>query len=132
MHRFRRILMALAVVIVTAFCGIVLWLMVTPPALLQVGAGYAAKIVCSNVFIAGRDPDEVLALDVQAPGHPLLRLMNIDVDHAGQSVRAALLGFIAENEAVYREGLGCAVIPPGISPEQFPPPPVPVPAVPVE
>lgn len=43
------------------------WLIVSPPALLSVGTGYAAKTVCSNVFVAGRDPAEVLAKDVQAP-----------------------------------------------------------------
>ncbi len=43
-------------------------------------AGYSAKIVCSNVFIAGRDAEDVLALDVQAPGHPILKLIRVDVD----------------------------------------------------
>ncbi len=32
----------------------VLWL--KPPELLRVGANYSAKILCSNVFLAGRDP----------------------------------------------------------------------------
>lgn len=48
--------------------GAIVWLAVKPPELLRVGTGYAAKIVCSNVFIVGRDAASVLADDVQAPG----------------------------------------------------------------
>ena len=113
MQRVRQVLKIIAILIVVAVAGLLLWLALAPPALLRVGAGYTAKIVCSNVFLAGRDPDEVLAVDVQAPGHPLLRLMDVDVDRAGQKVRAALLGMFAANEAVYQAGLGCAVVPEG-------------------
>ena len=83
---------------------------VSPPDLLRVGTGYAAKIVCSNVFIAGRDADEVLRDDVQAPGHPLLKLVGVGVDLEGGLVHAALLGIVAPSHAVYRTGLGCAVV----------------------
>ena len=100
-----------AVAFIAILAGGLVWVYVASPALLRVGAGYAAKIVCSNVFLAGRDPDEVLAVDVQAPGHPLLKLMDVDVDREQRRVRAALLGFLAANEAVYREGLGCTVVP---------------------
>ena len=55
--------------------GLAAWLAIAPPELIRVGAAYSAKIVCSNVFIAGRDPDEVLRVDVQAPGHWLLKYM---------------------------------------------------------
>ncbi|PTM92072.1 serine hydrolase domain-containing protein [Mycoplana dimorpha] len=89
------------------------WLIARPPELLSVGSGYAAKIVCSNVFIAGRDPDAVLALDVQAPGHPLLRLMHQSVDRVDKTVTASLLGIFAPNYAAYREGFGCANVPDG-------------------
>jgi CubicO group peptidase (beta-lactamase class C family) len=85
------------------------WLYLAPPALLQVGSGYAAKIVCSNVFIANRDPQEVLAVDVQAPGHPLLRLMRVDVDRRARRVDAALVGIIAPSTAVYDSQSGCHV-----------------------
>ena len=59
-----------------------------PPALLRVGANYSAKIVCSNVFLAGRDPDEVLRVDVQAPGISILKLMRVSVDRERGVVRA--------------------------------------------
>src|ERR1700691_88153 len=88
-----------------------LWL--KPPDLLRVGANYSAKIVCSNVFLAGRDPDEVLRTDVQAPGIALLRLMRISVDRRQRVVRAGLLGFIGDGLAVDRPDTGCAAIPDG-------------------
>jgi len=83
------------------------WLALYPPELLKVGDGYAAKIACSNVFLAGRDPHEVLAEDVQAPGHPLLKFVSVSVDRAQQSVTARIFGFAAPRRAVYRPGYGC-------------------------
>lgn len=113
MTTLSRVLRFAAAATIIAMVGGALWLYFASPALLRVGAGYSAKIVCSNVFLAGRDPDEVLAIDVQAPGHPLLKLMKIDVDRQERQVRAALLGLFAGNEAAYRDGLGCAVTPAG-------------------
>ncbi|AHK44888.1 6-aminohexanoate-dimer hydrolase protein [Ensifer adhaerens OV14] len=84
------------------------WLAVAPPGLLKVGDGYAAKIVCSNVFIAGRDGQAVLADDVQAPGHPLLKFISVSVDREKRLVSARIFGFAAPAHAVYRPGLGCA------------------------
>ncbi len=99
----------LFLVLLVVMVGGTAWLVARPPELLRVGSGYAAKIVCSNVFVAGRDSDDVLATDVQAPGNPLLRLMRVSVDHQRARVHAALLGFIAGSDAVYRGDLGCAV-----------------------
>lgn len=84
------------------------YLFIAPPDLLRVGTNYSAKIVCSNVFIVGRDADEVLAVDVQAPGHPLLRQISIDVEPEEQRVTARIFGFFAPATSQYREGLGCA------------------------
>ena len=89
------------------------WLIVSPPALLSVGSGYAAKIVCSSVFISGRDPDQVLAEDVQAPGHPLLKLMRQDVDTKEKTVTTHLLGLFAPGYAAWHEGFGCSGVPDG-------------------
>ena len=108
-----RVLKIVAFVAVLAVIGGVGWLYFASPALLRVGAGYTAKMVCSNVFLANRDAAEVLAVDVQAPGHPLLKLMKVDVDPQRRRVSAALLGMFARNAAVYRDGLGCAVTPEG-------------------
>ncbi|RUY38738.1 serine hydrolase [Mesorhizobium sp. M7A.F.Ca.CA.002.07.1.1] len=99
--------------IVLAVAALFAWLYIAPPELIRVGSGYSAKIVCSNVFIAGRDPNEVLAVDVQAPGHPLLRLMRVSVDKNRGTVSAGLFGFLGKSVAVARDGLGCASVPDG-------------------
>lgn len=103
----RRKLLWLAGSVAVAIAAVVGWLVVLPPQLLRVGDGYAAKMVCSNVFIAGRDADAVLADDVQAPGHPLLRMLRISVDESRKTVTARMFGFAAPAHAIYREGLGC-------------------------
>ncbi|MDG4886534.1 serine hydrolase [Mesorhizobium sp. WSM4887] len=99
--------------IVLAVIALFAWLYFAPPELIRVGSGYAAKIVCSNVFIAGRDPNEVLAVDVQAPGHPLLKLMKVSVDKERGLVSAGLLWTLGKSVAVERDGLGCASVPDG-------------------
>jgi CubicO group peptidase (beta-lactamase class C family) len=113
----RRIFRVLAILSILLVAGFAAWRYFVPPGLLQVGSGYAAKIVCSNVFLANRDPDEVLSVDVQAPGNPLLRLMQVNVDHEARRVDAALLGMIAPSQAIYREGRGCVLLPYGASVE---------------
>lgn len=108
-----RVLKGVVLTAILLVAGVIAWLSVAPPELLRVGTGYAAKIVCSNVFLAGRDPQAVLALDVQAPGHPLLKLISITVDRENKDVTARMLGAFAAGTAVYREGLGCASVPDG-------------------
>jgi CubicO group peptidase (beta-lactamase class C family) len=65
------------------------------------------------VFLAGRDAEEVLRIDVQAPGVSLLKLMRVSVDKPSGVVRAGLLGFIGHGVAQYRRGAGCAALPDG-------------------
>jgi CubicO group peptidase (beta-lactamase class C family) len=107
------ILKWLIALVVAAVVAIGVWLYAAPPAMIRVGTGYAAKIVCSNVFIAGRDADAVLIDDVQAPGHPVLRLVDIDVDRSAGTVAASLFGIFGTSRAAHREGLGCAAVPDG-------------------
>ena|SRR6202790_2037197 len=109
MKILRRILGALLLLVGILALG--LWL--KPPALLRVGANYSAKIVCSNVFLAGRDPDEVLRVDVQAPGIALLRLMQVSVNSEQGVVRAGFLKFIGNGLAQWHPGRGCTVSPDG-------------------
>ncbi len=108
-----RVLSRAAVALALLILALILVLWIKPPDLLRVGANYSAKIVCSNVFLAGRDPGEVLRSDVQAPGVALLRLMRVSVDRDRRIVRAGLLGFIGDGLAVARPGAGCAAVPDG-------------------
>lgn len=108
-----RILKALVLIVAVLVAGGFGYLFFAPPDLIRVGANYAAKIVCSNVFLAGRDAQEVLTVDVQAPGHPLLRLMRVDVDEEAGTVRTGLFGLIGGGLAVRRPGQGCSSVPEG-------------------
>ncbi|WP_421912322.1 serine hydrolase domain-containing protein [Mesorhizobium sp.] len=103
-------LVGLIVLVVAALFA---WLYIAPPELIRVGSGYSAKIVCSNVFLAGRDARQVLAVDVQAPGNPLLRLMWVSVDKNRGTVSAGLLGELGKSVAIARDGVGCASVPDG-------------------
>ena len=108
-----KILRRSAAVLLALFIVLALILWHRPPELLRVGANYTAKIVCSNVFLAGRDPQEVLHVDVQSPGIALLRLMRVSVDREHGMVRAGFLGFIGDGIAIARPGKGCTVVPDG-------------------
>jgi CubicO group peptidase (beta-lactamase class C family) len=96
----------LLAVVLAAMCA-------RPPELIRIAANYTAKIVCSGMFVAGRDPEEVLHGDVQALGNPVLGLMRISVDRERQVVRAGLFGFIGGGMAAMRAGQGCAALPDG-------------------
>jgi CubicO group peptidase (beta-lactamase class C family) len=113
LKKLKKILGSSVFVLLLSLPPAILLLWARPPELIRVGANYTAKTVCSNVFLAHRDPAEVLATDVQAPGHPLLRLMRIDVDASLRRVRAGLFGFIGGGLAIDRPGVGCAVVPDG-------------------
>ena len=101
-------LLAVVIFTVAAAAG---WAYQSPPELFKVGAGYSAKIVCSSVFVAGRDPDEVLRIDVQAPGHWLLGYIGIDVDRDAKTVKAGVFGIFGKGMAVARDGFGCTSVP---------------------
>lgn len=106
MRRLRRALAALFGLGLIAV--LMLWL--KPPELLRIGAAYAAKTVCSNVFLAGRDADEVLKSDVQAPGIWILHLMRASVDPQHGTVHAGFLGFIGDGLAVSHGAAGCTTV----------------------
>ena len=106
-----KILRRTAAALFLLLLALILLLWLEPPDLLRVGANYSAKIVCSNVFLAGRDPEDVLRADVQAPGIALLRLMRVSVDREHGAVRAGFLGFIGDGLATARPGQGCTAAP---------------------
>jgi CubicO group peptidase (beta-lactamase class C family) len=108
-----KILRRTAAALLLLLLALILLLWLKPPDLLRVGANYSAKIVCSNVFLAGRDPEDVLRADVQAPGIALLRLMRVSVDREHGAVRAGFLGFIGDGLATARPGQGCTAVPDG-------------------
>jgi len=71
-----------------------------------VGAGRAAKILCSNVFVSGGTEEDIFAEELA----DMAGYINADVDFEQQQVTAVMGPF--ERRAVYREGLGCTIVDP--------------------
>jgi CubicO group peptidase (beta-lactamase class C family) len=85
--------------------------------LAPIGSAYAAKILCSGVFVAGRQPASVIAEDILADNTWLLRLVSAHVDRDSRGTSATFLGF-ARRDAQFRRGLGCTLaVGAGISPD---------------
>ncbi len=74
----------------------------------QVATGFAAKTVCSTVFVSGRTPEAAITEDLAAYRNPILDLVRVTVARDGGVARAAVLG-LAQRRAVHREGLGCTL-----------------------
>jgi hypothetical protein len=106
MRILARILMGLVALVLVVVVGAGLW----PPELIRVANAYSAKMVCSNVYLAKRGVQDVLAVDVQAPGHPILKYVQV-TEASGDTIAASLLGVFGTEYAVYRPGLGCASVP---------------------
>ncbi|WFU07575.1 serine hydrolase [Rhizobium sp. CB3090] len=113
MRLISRVIGALILLLLIIVASNAVWLWIWPPELLRVGDGYAAKIVCSNTFIAKRDPERIMADDVQAPGNPALKLVQVSVNREEGVVTARFLGMFAPNYALYRGALGCTTVPDG-------------------
>lgn len=106
-------LLGLAVLLATAIgYGVYLLARLAP-----IGTAYAAKMLCSGVFVGGRPADEVIHEDIVADNHPLLRLVQPSLDVTRQLATATFLG-MARRDAQYRRGLGCTIVI-GTSPERL-------------
>ncbi len=100
--RYRRALIALAVLLAVIVAVYYAW------KLAVVGTAFAAKTLCSGVFVSHRDASSVLDTDLSPDIHPILRYLDARVDPDAREVRASLFG-LAKRRATYREGLRCVV-----------------------
>ncbi len=75
---------------------------------LVIGTGYSAKYICSQVFLANRNPDLVFENDIK-PTHPLFQPIRSSVDYENKTVTSKAFGFWKPMTAVYREGCGCTL-----------------------
>src|ERR1051326_4122664 len=73
---------------------------------LPIISGYAAKTACSGVFVAGRQPNQVLRQDLAS--FPV-NLASCTVDMQDSSVTASVLG-LASRKAIYRWKLGATLV----------------------
>jgi len=94
------------VVIGSAIVGYVVW---HSGRVISVASAYYAKTLCSGMFVAGRDEQEVVFDDVLADMTVGLRHWHREVDADRKLVNITVLGF-GERDAVYRPGLGCTLV----------------------
>ena len=77
-------------------------------AVAQIVAGYKAKIACSEIFLAGRDADQVV--DAEFIGiDPLMNYFGVRVDRENTRTIAAGPMGLGRSIAVYRDGYGCTL-----------------------
>lgn len=77
--------------------------------LARIGAGYKAKIACSEIFLAGRDADTVARTEF-AGMDPIMQQIGLRVDEDAKTTRAAGPLGLGQARAVYRDGYGCTLI----------------------
>src|SRR3954451_4247647 len=101
--------LALVAILLLGILGFAGWLTFSPPNGLVSASAYAAKMVCSNVFIAERDADAVIKTDLALTHPRIVERLKINVDTANQRVEAAYRGLFAKRYAQYEEGRGCTL-----------------------
>lgn len=74
----------------------------------RIGAGYKAKVTCSEIFVAGREKKDVIPQEFAGmPG--AMKQISVVVDEDAKVVRAkGPVGF-GGARAIYREGYGCTL-----------------------
>lgn len=97
----RRALIATAVLAVVVLAAGVRWIVRSAP----VGTGFAAKTMCSSVFVSGRDPADVAASDLE----PVAGFGIAAVVDRERRTATASIGGLFHRTAVYRDGLGCTL-----------------------
>ena len=76
--------------------------------LIRIGAGYKAKIACSEIFLANRDSKLVLKNEF-AGMDPILQQIKVAANIEKQETKAAGPLGLGRAKAVYRDGYGCAL-----------------------
>src|SRR6478735_6899460 len=88
-------------ILALAILGFGGWIVIARQDVLQLVSAAAAKTVCWNVFMAGRDADAIVQADLVTVEHPIFRWVKIDVNATDHRVDAGFFGFIAERHAQY-------------------------------
>ena len=132
MCRVAKLFKFLVATLLLGILGLSGWLAFIRPELLPLASAYAAKTVCSNVFIAKRDADEVIQTDVRFAERRIVKLMKIEVDTANRRVEAAIFGLFGKRYASYAEGRGCTLVSRDDIPARAAAPPLPPFAIPDE
>ncbi len=73
---------------------------------LPIVAGYGAKNLCSCVFVANRDPKQIIAQEL---GAALVNLGTYEAHYEDSSATGSVFG-MSTRKAVYRKGMGCTLV----------------------
>ena len=73
----------------------------------KIGVGYMVKVTCSEVFLAERDLDDIMASDF-ADIDPLMTFVRLKLDENQNTLKGSLFG-LGKSKGVYREGIGCSL-----------------------
>ena len=76
-------------------------------------AGYKAAILCSGVFIAGRDPRDIAREELAGPNATVASLDDTAIDYETKSVRVSYAGSDTPRLAVHLKNHGTILLPPG-------------------
>ena len=107
--------LGLVLVVIVAAVGFLLYKQIP-----QNLSGWAAKAVCSGVFVAGRDPDVVYDEDVVGV-HAIFKPVSVDIDESSHSVTARTAGLFART-ATLQPDRGCVLdLPPNAAAEPYVP-----------
>jgi hypothetical protein len=87
--------------------------------ILPMGAGYIAKTICSEHFVAGRSDLDDIWSDIRDI-NSLFEWGRYEIDHSSRHVGAYFSPGLMRTTAVYREGLGCTIAV-GIEPDDLRP-----------
>ena len=98
MKKVKRILLAIVLI------GLIYFIYDTSIKL-PVVTGYAAKDVCSGIFIANRSLESLVENDIN---YSFMSKTNITVDREEKSVTASIFGLFPR-KAIFRDALGCCV-----------------------
>jgi CubicO group peptidase (beta-lactamase class C family) len=76
---------------------------------LPIGCGAKAELLCSGIFVSGRDEASVLSEDVAF--HPLFKLFKPKIDYNEKSATVSLWGLgLFKKKAIYHDQLGAILI----------------------
>lgn len=89
--------------------GILGYFAVQTDRLLRIGAGYKAKTACSEIFLAGRNPDTVREKEFVGMGAAMEKV-GLRIDRENRTTRAAGPFGLGQARAAYREGYGCTLV----------------------
>jgi len=92
-----------------ALAGIGAWALTRLRHVITIGPAYKAKVLCSTIFVSGRDLDPRRGDEISADSYWALRLFRARVDRREGAVTASFLG-MRPRTAIYRPGQGATLV----------------------